>query len=560
MYARTRGRWLAMMLGVAVSACAGDSGPSGPSPTAVATVEVAPATVSMNEGETRQLAASPKNHLGALVAGQSAVWASANAAVASVDAAGLVRGVAGGSTTVSATVGGKVGTAAITVIALPVATVTISTSAAQVAAGTTLALLVTLADAQGNALLGRTVAWSSSNTAAATVGASTGLVTGVAAGTTTVTATSEGKSGTAVITVVPNTGLTFAMSGRVVEAPANTAVVGARVTATDANALVIATTLTDASGNWSLPGLAAGSVLGLSAGATNFVSTTVAPVPVTGALTVETIPLVRASAATGGLSGFARNASTNLAITTGVAVELRQGMGSTTGLAVQATTTAADGSYGVTGLAAGTYTLTMRGAGYTQSSRTVAVAGGATTASQDLALSASANANQWRVVLSWVAAARDLDLYLTLPGTGNSRQQIYFLQPGNCAVAPFACLDKDASAAPGPETVTISQLGAGVYRFYVQNYNAPSSAADSSLMLSGAQVRVFNGTQQVASYAVPQQSGTLWTAFELDGATGILTPRNTMGAGGPGDPTAMLKAPGAAGAAQGKRDLGLRLP
>jgi acid phosphatase len=49
-------------------------------------------------------------------------------------------------------------------------------------------------------LAGRTVTWASSNTTVATVSAS-GLVTGQVAGTATITATSEGQSGTAAITV-----------------------------------------------------------------------------------------------------------------------------------------------------------------------------------------------------------------------------------------------------------------------------------------------------------------------------------------------------------------------
>src|SRR5207247_9313137 len=52
----------------------------------------------------------------------------------------------------------------------------------------------------GNVLTGRGVAWTSSNTAIATVSAA-GLVTGVAAGSATITATSEGQSGTASVTV-----------------------------------------------------------------------------------------------------------------------------------------------------------------------------------------------------------------------------------------------------------------------------------------------------------------------------------------------------------------------
>src|SRR5439155_8194305 len=55
-------------------------------------------------------------------------------------------------------------------------------------------------DASGNALAGRVVTWSSSNTSVATVTGS-GLVTGVAAGPATITAASEGKNGTAAITV-----------------------------------------------------------------------------------------------------------------------------------------------------------------------------------------------------------------------------------------------------------------------------------------------------------------------------------------------------------------------
>jgi len=73
-------------------------------------------------------------------------------------------------------------------------------TSATVGVGATVQLTATLKDAAGSVLTGRTVTWASGNTAVATV-SSTGLVTGVAAGHATITATSEGKSGTAVITV-----------------------------------------------------------------------------------------------------------------------------------------------------------------------------------------------------------------------------------------------------------------------------------------------------------------------------------------------------------------------
>ncbi|HXY20406.1 MAG TPA: Ig-like domain-containing protein, partial [Gemmatimonadales bacterium] len=85
----------------------------------------------------------------------------------------------------------------------PVATVTVAPATGSVQVGATLPLAATTLDAAGNVLTGRTVTWSSSNTALATV-SSTGVVTGVAAGgPVTITATSEGQSGTAAITVTP---------------------------------------------------------------------------------------------------------------------------------------------------------------------------------------------------------------------------------------------------------------------------------------------------------------------------------------------------------------------
>src|SRR5207249_1341190 len=84
----------------------------------------------------------------------------------------------------------------------PAATVTLTPASATVNEGQTLQLTATPKDANGNPLVGRTVTWQSSNTSAATVNGS-GLVSGVAAGSATITATSEGQSGTSAITVTP---------------------------------------------------------------------------------------------------------------------------------------------------------------------------------------------------------------------------------------------------------------------------------------------------------------------------------------------------------------------
>lgn len=82
----------------------------------------------------------------------------------------------------------------------PVATVAVSPGTASFAVGGTQQLTATLRDASGNVLMGRTVTWTSSALTVATVSGS-GLVTALLAGTTTITATSEGQSGTATVTV-----------------------------------------------------------------------------------------------------------------------------------------------------------------------------------------------------------------------------------------------------------------------------------------------------------------------------------------------------------------------
>jgi len=84
--------------------------------------------------------------------------------------------------------------------AASVASVDVSPTSAEVITGHTSKLNATPRDAAGNALAGRAVSWTSSNANVASVDNS-GSVTGVAAGNATITATSDGKSATATITV-----------------------------------------------------------------------------------------------------------------------------------------------------------------------------------------------------------------------------------------------------------------------------------------------------------------------------------------------------------------------
>jgi alpha-tubulin suppressor-like RCC1 family protein len=87
--------------------------------------------------------------------------------------------------------------------AASVASVDLTPQSAEVVVGHTAKLTATPRDAAGNALNGRTVSWSSSNANILSVD-NTGLVTGVAVGNATITASSEGKTASAAITVKPD--------------------------------------------------------------------------------------------------------------------------------------------------------------------------------------------------------------------------------------------------------------------------------------------------------------------------------------------------------------------
>src|SRR5437016_2268339 len=175
----------------------------------VASVTVSPASASVPAGQTAQLTATPKDVNGKPLSGRAVTWASSNTSVATVSSSGLVTGKVAGSATITATSEGQSGTSAITVVHVPVASVTVSPSSASVPAGSALQLTATPKDAAGNPLSGRTSAWSRSDTAGGTV-RSSGLVSGVVAGSATITAMSEGQSGTAAITVTPpSAGATF---------------------------------------------------------------------------------------------------------------------------------------------------------------------------------------------------------------------------------------------------------------------------------------------------------------------------------------------------------------
>lgn len=92
-----------------------------PSTVAVASVSMSQATAAIEVGATVQLVATPKDADGQTLTGRTIAWATSNSSVATVSSSGLVKGMAAGSASVTATVEGKVGTTAVTVTTPPIA-------------------------------------------------------------------------------------------------------------------------------------------------------------------------------------------------------------------------------------------------------------------------------------------------------------------------------------------------------------------------------------------------------------------------------------------------------
>ena len=168
----------------------------------VASVSITPDHDNLVVTQTLQLTAVAKDADGAELPGRVIAWSTSDAARATVSSTGLVTGVTPGEVTITAASEGKTGTASLTVIPKPVAAVIVSPGQFSVEPGQTRQITVQVTDDQGSVLTGRPIEYSSASTAIATV-SSSGVVTGVALGSTRITATSEGKTGTADVSVVP---------------------------------------------------------------------------------------------------------------------------------------------------------------------------------------------------------------------------------------------------------------------------------------------------------------------------------------------------------------------
>lgn len=179
-------------------------------PVAVVTVTLAQSSITVGTATTAS--ATLRSASNDVLTGRAILWTSSNPAVATINMSGAITALTPGTTTITAASDGQSGAILLTVTPVPVASVVVTLAQTTIIVGANTSATATLRGAGNELLTGRSVSWTTSNPAVASVNAS-GLVTALTTGMTSITATSEGRSGSATITVAGAPVFTVVVSG-----------------------------------------------------------------------------------------------------------------------------------------------------------------------------------------------------------------------------------------------------------------------------------------------------------------------------------------------------------
>ena len=179
----------------------------------LSSLAVSPASASIQSGQTQQFSAIAKYSDGSTATVSATVtWTVSAPSIASVSNTGLTTAIVAGSTTVTASLNGIVGSATLAVQPATKAVTSVSVTPANpgitVGATQQFTATATYTDGTTGNVTANGATWSSSAPSIATINSS-GLATALAAGQATLTATYQGKNGSATLTstAIPVTSL-----------------------------------------------------------------------------------------------------------------------------------------------------------------------------------------------------------------------------------------------------------------------------------------------------------------------------------------------------------------
>jgi len=184
-----------------------------------------------------------------------------------------------------------------------------------------------------------------------------------------------------------------------------------------------------------------------------------------------------------------------------------------TGVVVSDTTTNSYGQYAINDLLAGNYKMLFTASHYSDFSTAqpgaILFGNGYQV---NAALSRQLEPGQFRIVLTWTdalaGAVADVDSYLQIPGY--EQAPIYY----GAKVGAGANLDVDDTSWSGPETVTITSVYSGTYRYYVANYS--SSSDGLALGKSNIRIEVYGASGLMKQYALNGGCGAVYEFFKIE--------------------------------------------
>jgi hypothetical protein len=167
----------------------------------VQSLHISPSSLVLNATSSGSLSVTGTGANGQTIPSVRVGWTSRDPTVATVDSIGSVHaGVFQGSTYIVARTATNIADSALVKVHAPVAKVIVSPATLKLAHGLTGTLSAQLQDAGGHVIDDRVPTWSTSDATIATV-SSQGAVQGVNIGAATITASAEGKTGTAAVSV-----------------------------------------------------------------------------------------------------------------------------------------------------------------------------------------------------------------------------------------------------------------------------------------------------------------------------------------------------------------------
>jgi hypothetical protein len=497
-----------------------------------------PETANVPRGSQQQMTAVLIDENGNETAATGVTWHSSDTERATVSSTGVVTGISNGRVVITASTADRSTVGIIQVVRPLASRVEINPASATISQGQRRVFGAVAFDSNNERILDASgFIWFTTNNGIVSV-TSTGSAQGVAQGTAGVIVSLDGKKDTANVVVGPPA-TTGSVAARVLDA-SNDTPLGSASVATSGGSMQTAS-----DGRFASPELSpSGQTLTVSR--TGYVSFSYFNLPIQVGNTVELGDLPMAPSGTGGagtLTGTVVNALNDAGVS-GAQVKLFAGINSngsnpscTTSCdaAVAQTTTAANGTFTLSGIAPGTYTYSVTASGYTFS-RSIAVSVTGVTRDSRIPLSPVLSGNAIRIVLSWGNCTDpdvpcDLDSHLTgprsAPDTGRFHvawyDTIYVSAPDTVGI-----LDNDNVSGLGPETITLKQKAAGTYKYYVHNFSDAFDTTSTRLSsTSQAKVDVYQGTNLVATFFPPAgQTGTVWAVFQVEGST--ITPVNQM--------------------------------